>query len=622
MGVVSAAGQIPPQRGSELALETLQLGAGETREVGDAGHDVLLFAHAGGGELGGRALESGSAALLLEGEAAELAAGADGISLVRITLGGDTDLHAPMGARDHVVAIDAVEPGKATGSRSFQILFGPHNGSRRATMFVGYVPPGKAPWHYHLYDEIVWIWRGPGRYYLGEEVEPLEDGCAFRITPREVHIVENTHPERELAVLGIFTPAGSPSAAYLTPDIAATYGFGPRERSGNRGELSLVSARVGAAIRGEFPIFEHKTYLNSCSQGALSHRVRAAYEEYLAGWDENGAEWEFWVERSEAARAGFAELIHGDADEVAVTTSVSQGVNGIVSALPFERGGRNRIVISEYEFPTVGQIAHAQELRGAEVVHVRPDADGSIPAERFAEAIDERTALVCCTTISYRTGHRHDVSAIAEVAHASGALVLADSYQAAGAIEVDVRTLGADFVTGGTVKYLLASAGLGFLWVRREVLAGLTPTQTGWFADEDIFQMDISDYSPHATARRFDAGTPPVPNIYAGVAGLGLVQETGVPAIEAHVSALNTRLIAGLNELGADVVTPADPARRGPLVCVRSTDAPALVASLAEENIVCSLRDTNLRIAAHYYNTDDDIDVLLDALSRRRQLLA
>jgi selenocysteine lyase/cysteine desulfurase len=289
--------------------------------------------------------------------------------------------------------------------------------------------------------------------------------------------------------------------------------------------------------------------------------------------------------------------------------------------MPFERGGRNRIVISEYEFPTVGQIAHAQELRGAEVVHVRPDADGSIPVERFAEAIDERTALVCCTTISYRTGHRNDVSAIAEVAHAHGALVLADSYQAAGAIELDVRTLGADFVTGGTVKYLLASAGLGFLWVRGEVLAGLMPTQTGWFADEDIFRMDISDYSPHATARRFDAGTPPVPNIYGGVAGLALVQETGVPAIEAHVTALNTRLIDGLGEIGADVVTPADPARRGPLVCVRSTDAPGLVASLAEDNITCSLRDSNLRVAAHLYNTDEDIDTLLAALSRRRHLL-
>ncbi len=379
---------------------------------------------------------------------------------------------------------------------------------------------------------------------------------------------------------------------------------------------------VGEAVRGEFPILAHATYLNACSQGALSHRVRAAYEEYLAGWDENGAEWEFWVERAEAARAGFAELLHGEPDEVAVTTSVSQGVSAIVSALPFERGGRNRIVISEHEFPTVGQIAHAQELRGAEVVHVRPDADGSIPAEKFAAAIDERTALVCCTTISYRTGHRHDVAAIAEAAHAHGALLLADSYQAAGAIEIDARALGADFVTGGTVKYLLASAGLGFLWVRRELLEGLLPTQTGWFADEDIFRMDISDYSPHETARRFDAGTPPVPNIYAGVAGLGLLQETGVPAVEAHVGALNTRLIAGLEELGATVVTPADPARRGPLVCVRSTDAPALVASLAQEHIVCSLRDENLRVAAHFYNTDDDIDTLLDALSRRRALLA
>jgi quercetin dioxygenase-like cupin family protein len=227
MGFVSPEGRIPPQRGSELALETLQLAAGEHREVGDPGHDVQLFVFAGGGELDGEPLRSGHAALLLEGERSELVAGSEGVALVRVTLGADVDLHAPMGPRERIVAIDQVEPGKATGSRSFQILFGPHNGSRRATMFVGYVPPGKAPWHYHLYDEIVWIWRGPGRYHLGDEVEPLEDGSAFRITPREVHIVENTSPDRELAVLGIFTPAGSPSAAYLMPDVSASYGFGP-----------------------------------------------------------------------------------------------------------------------------------------------------------------------------------------------------------------------------------------------------------------------------------------------------------------------------------------------------------------------------------------------------------
>jgi selenocysteine lyase/cysteine desulfurase len=386
--------------------------------------------------------------------------------------------------------------------------------------------------------------------------------------------------------------------------------------------LAVETGKVGAAIRGEFPIFAHTTYLNSCSQGALSHRVRAAYEEYLDGWDERGAEWEHWVERAEAARAAFARLLHATPEELAVTTSVSQGVSGIVSALPFERGGRTKIVISEYEFPTVGQIAHAQELRGAAVVHVRPEPDGSIPPERFADAIDEQTVLVCCTTVSYRTGHRHDVAEIARLAHEAGALCLADSYQAIGAMDVDTRALGVDFATGGTVKYLLGSAGLGFLYVRRELLGELLPTQTGWFADEDIFRMDISDYSPAPDARKFDAGTPPVPNIYAGLAGVSIVEEAGAAAIETYVAALTTRLIEGLDDLGATVVTPREPSRRGPLVCVRSTDANTLVAALADERIVCSERDSNLRVALHLYNVDEDVDRVLDALRENRALLA
>ena len=381
------------------------------------------------------------------------------------------------------------------------------------------------------------------------------------------------------------------------------------------------STRVGAAVRAEFPIFESATYLNSCSQGALSHRVREAVEGWLAGWDENGAEWDFWVERNEAFRAAVARLLHAEADDVAVTTSVSQGVSALVSALDL-RGERNRIVISEYEFPTIGQIAHAQELRGAEVVHVRPDADGSIPPERFAEAIDERTALVCCTALSYRSGHRHDVAAIAEAAHQAGALVLADSYQACGAIELDVRSLGADVVTGGTVKYLLGTAGLGFMWVAPEVREALVPTQTGWFADEDIFAMSIADYSPHASARRFDAGTPPVPSLYAGVAGLSLVEEAGVPAIEAHIAGLVDRLLDGLDALGATVVTPRDPRRRGPLVCIRARDVGELVEALVADRIVVSSREDKLRVALHFYNVDEDVDTLLAALARNRALLA
>ncbi|HSF62408.1 MAG TPA: aminotransferase class V-fold PLP-dependent enzyme [Gaiellaceae bacterium] len=351
-------------------------------------------------------------------------------------------------------------------------------------------------------------------------------------------------------------------------------------------------------------------------------RVRAAAEEWLDGWDENGAEWDFWVERNEAARAGFARLLHAVPDEVAVTTSVSQAVSAFVSALDFS-GERNRIVISDYEFPTVGQIAHAQALRGADVVRLTPGGGGgSLTPERFAEVVDERTALVCCTAVSFRTGHRHDVRAIAEVAHASGALVLADSYQAAGALELDVRSLGADIVTGGTVKYLLGSAGLAFMWIRGSLVASLLPTQTGWFADEDIFEMSIADYSPHSSARRFDSGTPPVPSLYPGVAGVDLVTEVGVPAIETHVRTLVDRLLAGLGELGAKVATPRGEGEFGPLICVTSTDPNALVAALAAARIVTSTRDSNLRISLHLYNVEEDVDRILAALAANRELLA
>ena len=378
---------------------------------------------------------------------------------------------------------------------------------------------------------------------------------------------------------------------------------------------------VGQAVRGEFPIFEHTTYANSCSQGALSNRVRAAAQEWLDGWDANGAEWDFWVERNEGARSAFAGLVHADPDDVAVTTSVSQGVSALVSALDLS-GERNRIVISEYEFPTVGQIAHAQEMRGAEVVHVRPGADGRIPLERFAEAIDERTALVCCTAVSFRSGHRNDVAAIAQLGHEHGAIVLADSYQALGALELDVRTLGADVVTGGTVKYLLGSAGLGFMWLRGEVRASLVPTQTGWFADEDIFAMSIADYSPHPSARRFDSGTPPVPSLYPGVAGMEVVAAAGVHEIEAHIRGLVDRLLAGLDELRAKVATARGERDYGPLICVVSTDPNALVDALAVERIVTSTREANLRISLHLYNVDDDVDRILAGLGKHSHLLA
>ncbi len=381
-----------------------------------------------------------------------------------------------------------------------------------------------------------------------------------------------------------------------------------------------MAAELPARIRRRFPLLERQTYLNSCSQGALSDAVRGAYEQYLADWDERGSPWELWVDKAEAARGAFARLVNAHPDEVAVTTSLSAGVSALASALRFD-GGRDAIVVTDLEFPTIGQIWHAQELRGARVVHV-PAVYADVTVERLAEAVDERTLLVSVAAISFRTGTRLDLAAIARLAHERGALVLADCYQAAGAVPLDVKALDVDFAAAGVLKYLLASAGLAFLYCRRELIGSLVPTQTGWFADRDIFEMDVHDYSPSDTARRFESGTPPVPSLYAGVAGMELMEGIGIAETAVHVEALNDRLIAGIDELGGRVVTPRDPAKRGPLIAIASTDDHALVAALAAEGIVTSCRAGNLRISPHCYNSREDVDRVLEALARHRGLLA
>lgn len=372
-------------------------------------------------------------------------------------------------------------------------------------------------------------------------------------------------------------------------------------------------------IRHRFPIFENRVYLNSCSQGALSDAVRAAYDDYLGGLEAEGSLWSHWVERSEQARRAFARVLHADPDGVAVTTSVSAGVSALASALDF--GERDTVVTTDLEFPTIGQIWHAQERRGARVVHVPAEDDNTLSLDRLAEAIDERTAVVSITHVSYRNGSLLDVEAIARLAHERGALVLLDTYQSVGAVPIDVGALGVDFVTGGALKYLLGSPGIGFLYANPSSTADLVPTSTGWFADEDIFAMRIDGYRPAANAQRFEAGTPPIPAVYAAIAGVELMLEIGIEATAAHVRDLNDRLIDEVVAMGGVVATPKDPARRGPLVAVASTDAERLVQRLENDGIVTSSRAGNLRVSPHCYNTAEDVERLLAALRAHRDLL-
>lgn len=372
-------------------------------------------------------------------------------------------------------------------------------------------------------------------------------------------------------------------------------------------------------FRESFPICQQRTYLNSCSQGALSVQVRAAYDEFIAGWERYGAQWDAWVERNELVRTAFAAVINAPADAVAVTTSVSAGLSAFVSSLDFG-GPRKRIVITDFEFPTAGQIANAQAARGAEIVIV-PSRDGTIAIEDIEAVVDDRTALLIMTHVCFRNGSRLDPKAAAKVAHANGALIAVDSYQAMGSVPIDVVDLDVDVLASGALKYLLGSAGLGFLYVREGLVERHLPSATGWFADSDIFAMDHRRYAPSPTARRFESGTPPVPNLFAGLAGIELIRGVGVEAIAEHVQLLIDHFRAGLDEMGATVITPVERDRRGAMVAVASTDEHALVAALDAAGISTSCRDGNLRVSFHLYNNQPDVDATLRALQEHRHLL-
>jgi aspartate aminotransferase-like enzyme len=313
-------------------------------------------------------------------------------------------------------------------------------------------------------------------------------------------------------------------------------------------------------------------------------------------------------------------LLNAGPDEIAVTTSASAGINSLASALDFS-GPRNKVVVANFEFPTGAQIWHAQAPRGAVVEHVPEGPDG-IALQAFEAAIDERTQIVQITPICYRNGSRLDVEAITKIAHAKGAKVLLDCFQSVGAMDVDVKALGVDFAVGGMLKYLLGTAGIGFLYVDRKHLQALVPTVSGWFAQSDIDAMDIFANDPAQSASRFQTGTPPVPNCYAAEAGIGLIRGIGIDAIEVRIRDLTGEAMDRLADAGCRLATPRDNDRRGPQVAIRCTDPAAMMARLAERGVIVSWRDSSVRAMFHAYNDASDVGALVEGLMANRELLA
>jgi selenocysteine lyase/cysteine desulfurase len=369
-------------------------------------------------------------------------------------------------------------------------------------------------------------------------------------------------------------------------------------------------------VRSRFRIFQCKIYLNSCSQGALSDAVQAGLEDYVASWHEQGSPWEAWVSRYEEARAAFAKFINASPDEVAIVISVSAGINGIASALNFRE--RKKVVMGEFEFPTMGHVWLAQRTRGAEVQFVK--AEGNyLPAANYEKAIDHNTCIVPITHVCFKNGFRSEVSALTQIAHQAGAVLMLDDYQDSGTRPIDVKAMDLDFYLTGTLKYLLGPPGLAFMYVRQELISTLAPTVTGWFAQANPFAYDPQHFELSPTARRFESGSPSVPNVYGAVPGFQILQGIGMENVAVHVKSLTQSLLRIARDLSIRAKTPADSA--GPLVVLQSKDSTAMVRKFAENDIVVSNRHDGLRIAFHVYNNADDVNAVVDVLNKNIDLM-
>jgi kynureninase len=370
------------------------------------------------------------------------------------------------------------------------------------------------------------------------------------------------------------------------------------------------------AFRDRFPILSKSTYLVSNSLGAMPATTAGRLAEYAESWNTLGVKawadrwWQLPVEVGNI----IAPLIGAPSGSVAMVPTVSQAQAMIISALTYT-AQRNEIIMTALDFPSVRYVTDelAPKL-GARVTVVSTDDNLSIDAQRVIDAISPQTAIVAISHVLFKSAYIMDVAPIIAKAHAVGALVLLDAYHAVGVIPVDVVALGVDFYMGGVLKWLCGGPGGCFLWVSPEQSAAIRPVLTGWQAHQRPFAFEPS-LAPADGAWRWLGGTPTVPALYAAIDGPSIVGEAGLPAIRAKSQRQTARLIALADERGFSVHAPRDPQRRGGTVAFDVPNGPAVAQALLSRDIVIDYRPgAGIRVAPHFYTTDEELDAAVAAI--------
>jgi len=369
------------------------------------------------------------------------------------------------------------------------------------------------------------------------------------------------------------------------------------------------------ALRAEFPLLGRYIYLNACSLGPLPLRGRAALERYAQDWDQNGTPVWFsdWLPLLAAFRDRVGELLGAPGGTTAIAPSVSVALTTLAASLPLA-AGRKKVLIGELDFPTIG---HQWLSRPEFEVEFVPSRDGmTIPPSAFAERIDSQTALVVTTHLFYTTGYLQDVRAIADAAHAAGALCLIDGYQTCGCVPLDVEAMGCDAFVGGCLKWLSGGPGNAFLYVQPDVIPRMRPQGTGWFATRDPFSFSLQELDFADDARRFETGTWAMPSHYAGLAGLELILEVGVANIQERLRDLTDRILVRCDQAGVRTFTPRERERRCGIVTLECAQPEEVEAQLHAAGVIVDSRPGRVRLSPHWCVTEEELDRGMDLVLR------
>jgi kynureninase len=375
--------------------------------------------------------------------------------------------------------------------------------------------------------------------------------------------------------------------------------------------VSAASAQDPLLVwRDEFPILSHTTYMISHSLGPMPRRAQTALQEFTDTWATRGIRaWEEgWWMMPVTCGDLIASIIGAPKGRVVMHQNVSICQSIVASCFDWN-SPRNKIVTDGLNFPSNDYIYHGLARQGAQVVSVA-SADGmTIPVESILEAIDESTQLVSISHVAFRSSYLQDLAAITAKAHEVGAYIIADLYQSAGIVPLDVTALNVDFATGGSVKWLLGGPGAGYLYVREDLDLDLQPGATGWAAHAHPFEFRNGPIEYAPDIRRFLNGTPNVPAMYSARSGYEIVNEIGVETIRAKSQRQTQYLIALADEAGLTVRSPRNPLLRGGTVIIDVPNGAEATAELGRRQILVDFRPgAGIRIAPHFYTSDEEIE--------------